>query len=99
MPIAATAKPATRRSERAASTIAPPGTQPHDPADRQHKTDLALRPFLGGQVDRDEGAKSGLHIGEEKDEPVETAQALGRRPFLQSIFPGRSRIAIGATRP
>jgi len=34
---------------------------------------------LGRQIDRDEGAESGLHIGQKKDEPVEAAQALERR--------------------
>ncbi|MET4839520.1 hypothetical protein ABIF62_000015 [Bradyrhizobium japonicum] len=53
--------------------------QRDDAADRQHEADLDLRPFLRREVDRDEGAEPGLHVGEEEDEPVEAAQALARR--------------------
>ncbi|MHC2369380.1 hypothetical protein ACVIQT_004028 [Bradyrhizobium diazoefficiens] len=53
--------------------------QGDDAANRQHEADLALRPFLRRQIDRDEGAEAGLHVGEEEDEPVEAAQAPARR--------------------
>ena len=46
--------------------------------DRQHQADLALGPFLGRQVDRDERTETRLDVGEEEDEPVETAQAGAR---------------------
>ena len=52
--------------------------QSDDAADRQHKTDLDLGPFLRRQIDRNERTESGLHIREKEDEPVETAQALAR---------------------
>jgi hypothetical protein len=76
MPIVAMASPATSRSDFAASMIA---DQADDAADRQHQADLDLGPFLRGQVDGDEGAKAGLDVGEEEDEPVERTQALPRR--------------------
>jgi hypothetical protein len=46
-------------------------------ADRQDKPNVGLRPFMHRQEDGDKRAKSGLHIGEEEDEPIETAQAPG----------------------
>ena len=65
----ATAAPATSPFERAASTMHAArdlAEQRHDAADRQHETDLDLRPFLRGQIDRDERAEAGLHVGEKK---------------------------------
>src|SRR5581483_10051460 len=56
--------------------------QPDDAADRQHQADLRLRPLLRGQIHRDERAKTGLHVGEEENEPVEPAQALFGRVRL-----------------
>ena len=52
--------------------------QRDDAADRQHEADIGLRPFLRRQVDRDERAESGLHVGDEEHEPVEPAQAARR---------------------
>jgi len=34
---------------------------------------------LRGQIDRNERPEAGLHVGDEKDEPVEAAQAARRR--------------------
>jgi len=48
-------------------------------ADRQHKADFDLGPFLRRKIHRDEWAEPGLHIGQKEDEPVEAAQALARR--------------------
>jgi hypothetical protein len=47
-------------------------------ADRQHKTDLDLGPFLRRQIDRNEWTEPGLHVCQKEDEPVEAAQALAR---------------------
>ena len=52
--------------------------QPDDAADRQHKANLDLGPFLRRQIDRDEWAKTGLDVGEKEDEPVKAALALRR---------------------
>jgi hypothetical protein len=55
-------------------------------ADGENEADIDLRPFLGGQIDRDERAETGLHVGHEEHEPVEPAQAALRRAagrFLQ----------------
>ena len=56
--------------------------QADDPADREHEADLDLRPFLRGQIDRHEGAKTGLHVGEKEDEPVEAALTFARWGWL-----------------
>ncbi len=80
--MATMAMPATKRSERAASTSAPPGICPISetkPAADRHEADIDLRPALRGEIDRDERPESGLHVGDEKNEPVETAQAAPRR--------------------
>ncbi len=53
--------------------------QADDAADRQHKADLDLRPFLRSQIDRNERAEAGLNVGEKEDEPVEAALAFARR--------------------
>src|SRR6202022_1252186 len=45
-------------------------------ADRQHKTDLDLRPLLRRQINRDEWTETGLNIREKEKKPVEAAQAL-----------------------
>jgi len=47
--------------------------QADQPADRQHKTDFDLGPFLRGQIDRDEWSEPGLYVGQKEDEPVEAA--------------------------
>ena len=60
--------------------------QRDETADGENEADIDLRPFLGGQIDRDERAETGLHIGDEEHEPVEPAQAALRRAagrFLQ----------------
>ena len=63
--------------ERAARHLAGQG---YEPADREGEADIDLRPFLLGQVDRDERPESGLRVGEKEDEPVEAAPARdGRR--------------------
>ncbi len=70
--------------------------QADDAADRQHKADLDLGPFLGRQVNRDEGPEPGLHIGEKEDEPVEAAQALARRRRRSAWL--RRHVATAANR-
>jgi hypothetical protein len=45
-------------------------------ADRQHKADFDLGPFLRRQIDSNEWPEAGLHIRQKEDEPVEAAQAL-----------------------
>jgi hypothetical protein len=52
--------------------------QGDDAADRQHKADLDLGPFLGGQIDRNERPEAGLHVGQKENEPVEAALAFAR---------------------
>ena len=52
--------------------------QADDSAGRQDKADIGLGPFFSGQIDGDEGAKSGLHVRQKKDEPVEGAAARER---------------------
>jgi hypothetical protein len=42
---------------------------------RQNEPDIELGPSLRGEIDRDEGSKAGLYIGDKKDEPIEAAQA------------------------
>ncbi len=44
--------------------------QCHDAADGKHKADFDLGPFLGGQIHRDERAKSRLYVGEKENEPI-----------------------------
>ena len=46
----------------------------------QDETDVDLRPLLRGEKDRDERPKAGLHIGDEEDKPIKSAQAACRRP-------------------
>ena len=75
--------PATKRSDRAASTSAPPGIWPMSdvkPGGGQDKTDVDLRPLLRGEKHRDERPKAGLHIGDEENEPIKPAQAPRGRP-------------------
>ena len=54
--------------------------QRHDARRRLHEADIELRPALPGQVDRHERAETGLHVGDEEDEPIEPAQAARRWP-------------------
>ena len=68
--------------------------QRHHAADRQHEADVDLRPFLRRQIDRDERAEPGLHVGDEEDEPVEAAQAAARR-----VRAARRRAPADAARP
>jgi hypothetical protein len=51
----------------------------HETGRGENKADIDLRPFLGGEEYRDEGAETGLHVGNEEDEPIEAAQAASRR--------------------
>ena len=44
-------------------------------ADGQDEADVDLRPFLGRQIDRQEGAEARLDVGNEEGEPVEAALA------------------------
>jgi hypothetical protein len=44
-------------------------------ADGQDEPDIDLRPFLGREVDRQEGAEPRLDVGNEEGEPIEAAQA------------------------
>ena len=81
-PMPTTASMAARRLERAASTIQPPGTwhsETCDAADREHQADIDLGPFLRRQVDRQEGAKARLQVGDEEGEPVEPTPTRSRR--------------------
>ena len=52
--------------------------QRDEAADGEQEADIDLRPFLLGQVDRDEGTEPGLHVGDGEHEPVEPAQAGAR---------------------
>jgi hypothetical protein len=54
-------------------------------ADRENKADIGQRPFLGGQIDRDEWAKAGLNVRHEESEPIEPAQA-GARRLCRAVF-------------
>ena len=47
--------------------------QARDAADGEHQADVDLGPFLGRQIDREEGAEAGLDVGNEEGEPVEPA--------------------------
>ena len=95
--------PATSRSERAASTSAPPGIcadQGHEAGRGENKADIDLRPFLRGEIDRDEGPEAGLHVGDEEDEPIEAAQAAPRRRERRlGWLRRRSPRRLGRTRP
>ena len=46
---------------------------------RQNEPDIDLGPSLRGEIDRDERSESGLHVGDEENEPIEPAQAPPRR--------------------
>ncbi len=45
----------------------------------QDEPDIDLRPSLRGEINRDERAEAGLHVGDKENEPVEPAQAVPRR--------------------
>ena len=49
--------------------------QADERADRQDETNIGLSPFFRGQINRDESAKSSLHVRQKEDEPVEAAAA------------------------
>jgi hypothetical protein len=53
------------------------------------KADIDLRPFLRGEKDRDKGPEAGLYVGNEKDEPIKSAQAArgGCRWWLAPVRP------------
>ena len=42
---------------------------------RKHEADVDLRPLLRREIDRHERTETGLHVGDEEDEPIEAAQA------------------------
>ena len=66
--------------------------QRHDARRRLHEADIELRPALPGQIDRHERAETGLHVGDEEDEPIEPAQAARRRMQRRlAAFRGRRR--------
>jgi len=50
-----------------------------DGAQAERQADLDLGPFMGGQIDGDEGAEACLHVGEEEVEQVECPQAALHR--------------------
>jgi hypothetical protein len=50
----------------------------HETSSRKDQTDIDLRPFLRGEKYRNEGPETGLHVGDEEDEPIEAAQAAPR---------------------
>ena len=45
----------------------------------EDQADLNLGPFLRCQIDRDEGTKTGLHVGKKEHEPIEAARASNGR--------------------
>ena len=49
--------------------------QAREAADGEDQADVDLRPFLGRQIDREEGTEAGLDVGNEEGEPVEPALA------------------------
>jgi hypothetical protein len=53
--------------------------QGHETGRGKHETNVDLRPFLRGEKNRDERSKTGLYVGDKKDEPIESAQAAPRR--------------------
>ena len=67
--------------------------QADDSASRQDKADIGLSPFFSGQIDGYEGAKSGLHVRQKKDEPVEgPAARKGRKRRARRLaIAGRRR--------
>jgi len=46
---------------------------------RQDEPDVDLGPVLRSEINRDERPESGLYVGDEKNEPIEPAQAALRR--------------------
>jgi hypothetical protein len=64
---------------------------------RQHEADVDLCPFLSGEIDRNERPEAGLDVGNEKDEPVEPAQAPVRRT-RRWFARGRLRCGPGGRR-
>jgi hypothetical protein len=58
---------ACRIDQRAARHLA---EQCDQPGRRKHKADIELRPVLRGEIDGDERAEAGLHIGNKENEPV-----------------------------
>jgi hypothetical protein len=47
---------------------------------------------LPGEIDRDERSETGLHVGDEEDEPIKSAQAARRRMQRRlAAFRGRRR--------
>ncbi len=58
---------------------------PRKPAKRQGIADVALRPAQMGQIERNEGAEAGLHVGKEEIHPVEAVAALRRRRAMQRL--------------
>jgi hypothetical protein len=45
--------------------------QAREATDGEHQANVDLRPFLGRQIDGQEGAEAGLDVGNEEGEPVE----------------------------
>ena len=80
---ASTLKAATRVLFGMASTKAPAGTWLAIAATvpmLKRQADRGLRPALRGEIDRNEGSKSGLNVGDEQIEPVERLAGRGAWP-------------------
>ena len=61
-------------------------------ADRQREANLGTGPAVGGEIDRQKGAKPRLHEGDEEVEPVEAAEAArGHAGSLARPTPGVTR--------
>jgi len=53
-------------------------SQGHEAPNREHETDVDLRPFVRGQIDGDKRTKAGLDIGNKEDKSVQPPQAAQR---------------------
>ena len=72
--------PGDRVGKRAAGNLA---DHAGNSACRQRHADTCLRPARLRQIEGDEGAEAGLHVGDEEIHPVEAAPALRRRRHVQ----------------
>ena len=52
-------------------------SQGNKTASGQHEPDIALGPFLRGQINGHQGAEAHLRVCKEEDEPIESAQTAG----------------------
>jgi hypothetical protein len=71
-------------------------------AGSENKTDVELRPLVGGEINRDKRTKAGLDIGQKKSKPIEAATAgrsrVGRCRQRLPRCRRRSRVAAAAER-